>query len=492
MTPGGAPLARERRSRRLLIVPEVSRSAALRQWIPNVAVAAALVGVGALSVRAVSDPSPWLHLKVGQFLLDGHRFGLPDPWAPLATRTYVPTEWLPSVLGAVTYDHLGLPAVAWFRSVGIVVLLLELLLVARARTTTPTALVVAAAGMLAAWPSLTERPQLLGFVLLVPVMGAWLRTADDGRPRWWLIPLTWLSACVHGIWSIGVGVGLLVCLGMVLDGAAREVVGRRLPLLLVGSVAAAGFTPLGPRLLMTPFTVGQTARQFVGEWQPASARTPAVALTLLMLGVTYLLWLTTRRRPPWAVLLPFLVAIALTLTMQRTVAVGALLAVPLLAEAVEGALCARRGLPVVRKRLPRRVGRQWLAATLAGCAVAVPVAAARSEVPVGVPEAMKPALVALPERTRVVADGDLTGWMMFAAPNLKPVYDIRAEVYGPSQIRRFIAAMAAEPGWDGYIRETGVRVALLESDSALGAGLVEQLHWRQVAKSGRYVLLERP
>jgi hypothetical protein len=217
-----------------------------------------------------------------------------------------------------------------------------------------------------------------------------------------------------------------------------------------------------------------------------------VALALLMLALTYLLWLGAHRRPSWTLLLPFLASAAFILMMQRTVAVGAFLAVPLLADAAEGALAARRGLAASPERLPGVLRWQWVAATLAGCALAVPVAAARAERPAGVPEAMRPALAAFPDGTRVVAYGDLTGWVMFVAPQLKPVYDIRAEVYQPSQIRRFVAAMAAEPGWDGYISETGARVALLKSDSALGAGLVEQLHWRRVAKSGPYVLLERP
>jgi len=72
----------------------------------STAVVALCVVVG---VRPVSDPSPWLHLKVGAFLLDGGRFGLPDPWAPFATRVYVPTEWLPAVVGQETYQAFGLP-----------------------------------------------------------------------------------------------------------------------------------------------------------------------------------------------------------------------------------------------------------------------------------------------------------------------------------------------------------------------------------------------
>src|SRR5664280_1809898 len=108
---------------------------------PRLAMAVATIVVSisvVLGVRPVSDPSPWLHLKVGAFLLDGGRFGLPDPWAPFATRTYVPTEWLPAIVGQETYQAFGMPGIAWLRCAGILGLLCALVWSTRRSASTAT------------------------------------------------------------------------------------------------------------------------------------------------------------------------------------------------------------------------------------------------------------------------------------------------------------------------------------------------------------------
>src|SRR5450631_4239197 len=157
---------------------------------PRLAAALAMVAVSVsviLGVRPVSDPSPWLHLKVGAFLLDGGRFGLPDPWAPFATRVYVPTEWLPAVVGQETYQAFGLPGIAWLRCAGILALLSALMWSTRRSAGSVTCALVSMAAVGGAYEGLTERPQLVGLVFLAVTVGAWWRTALDRRPRWWLV-----------------------------------------------------------------------------------------------------------------------------------------------------------------------------------------------------------------------------------------------------------------------------------------------------------------
>src|SRR5450759_5540356 len=119
-----------------------------------------------LGVRPVSDPSPWLHLKVGAVLLNGGRFGLPDPWAPFASRAYVPTEWLPAILGQEIYQVFGLPGIAWMRCAGILGLMSALAWSARRSANTTTACVVALVALFGAYDDLTDRPQLVGLVFL--------------------------------------------------------------------------------------------------------------------------------------------------------------------------------------------------------------------------------------------------------------------------------------------------------------------------------------
>ena len=450
--------------------------------------AAATLAAGALTVRAVSDPSPWLHLKVGRFLVDGGRFGARDPWAPFALGHYEPTQWLPSVGTAVLYGWWGLPAVAWVRGAGIVALTLALLLTLRQVARPALALLAAVLAVAGSWPALTERPQLAGFVLLVVTVGAWWRSAHDGRPRWWLVPLTWLAACVHGVWSIGLGIGLLVVVGLTLEQSFRREQRTRMALCLLASLAATALTPLGPRLTASPFAVGGNGRQFVSEWMASSARTPSVALTLVVLALVLALWFRLGERPPTWQLLMWLAAVGLTLVMRRTVPVGAVLAAFLVAETAEHLLVARGRLAA-----PPGVRRGELLTLLAGALVGVvaafPLAEARSQHAEGVPSALTTSLRSLPAGTRVLSDGDMSGWLMFVAPQAQPVFDIRVEVYTPSRIRAFIDATAAKPGWASYLQQSGTRAALLKQDAPLVSALDAQWHWRTVARDDGYVLM---
>ncbi|GAB3434464.1 hypothetical protein GCM10027517_02550 [Phycicoccus ginsengisoli] len=451
--------------------------------------AAVVLAAGALATRAVSDPSPWLHLKVGQYLLDGGRFGAVDPWAPFAQGHYEPTQWLPSVVTAWMYATWGLPAVAWVRTVGIVLLALALLCAVRSVARPAVALAATLAALAGSWPALTERPQLAGFVLLVVMIGAWWRTAHDGRTRWGLVPLTWLAACVHGVWSIGLGVGLVIVTGLTVSRAFTAAQRTRMALCLLGCLAATALTPLGPRLTVSPLTVGGNGRQFVSEWMASSARTPSVALTLVVLALVFALWVRSGRRPVTWQLLVWGVAVVLTLVMRRTVPVGAVLGALLVAEALEEHLTTRG-----RVAGPQGLRRTELVALGAGALVAVvasvPLAALRAQHANGVPSGLVAPLRALPSGTRVLSDGDLSGWMMFVAPTTRPVFDIRVEAYTPARIRGFIAATRAEPGWTAYLRDSGTRAALLKDDAPLVSALSGQWHWRLVARDHGYVLME--
>ena len=73
---------------------------------------------------------------------------------------------------------------------------------------------------------------------------AWLRTADDGRARWWLVPLTWLWACSHGMWFVGVVIGVVaLARARSSTGRARGRAWLRLALVPLASLAAAAADP---------------------------------------------------------------------------------------------------------------------------------------------------------------------------------------------------------------------------------------------------------
>jgi len=448
-------------------------------------VATAVVSLSVvLGVRPVSDPSPWLHLKIGAFLLKGGRFGLPDPWAPFASRAYVPTEWLPAIIGQEIYQAVGLPGIAWMRCAGILALLSALVWCARRSADTVTALLIALVAVGGAYEGLTERPQLVGFVFLAVAVGAWWRSALDLKPRWWLVPMTWVWACSHGLWSVGVAVGLVVIGGLLLDRRLNRACAIRLLAIPLLSLAAAGLTPLGPSLLLTPLAVGRNASEFVGEWQSTSVHDPYAGVTLAMFALVILSWVRMGRRPPWWQIGLLLTGVAATLAMARTIAVGAIIAAPLLAHEIQ----LYRDRPVAPTT--RRSCSVWAALIMVALVAAAPLSAARAQQPSSVPQALMPQLSAIPSGTVVLALGDISGWLFWAEPGVKPVLDPRIEIYPAAHVRAFVSAMAAGPGWRQFVNRTAARYALVLTGSPIATALVERAGWAQIGKDAGYVLLK--
>ncbi|MGA8978589.1 MAG: hypothetical protein WB473_05665, partial [Pedococcus sp.] len=115
---------------------------------------------------------------------------------------------------------------------------------------------------------------------------------------------------------------------------------------------------------------------------------------------------------------------------------------------------------------------------------------ARADTVHAVPTSLAGELRALPPQTRIIADGDVTGWLLFEAPQTTPIFDLRIESYSERYVKQYIAAMEAAPGWERFIAAGGTSAALLPTQSPLGLALVEQLGWSVVARGDGYQLLE--
>jgi hypothetical protein len=289
--------------------------------VPAIVAIGSLAAVMYLGIRPVSDNDAWWHLKVGEYLLNGGLFVGPDPWNPFATRPFVVNQWLPEVVAFKGYEWFGLPAVAWLRCVAILLLFTAILWCTRYVADTVPALIIALATLIGTAGGLGERPQLVSFVMLAVWVGASWRTAEDLRPRWWLIPLTW-------VWLTGIGIGIVVIVGLWMDRRVTVRAAARLMIVPLASLGVCALTPVGPRLLLAPFEVSQIATEFVQEWQPTPVRTSFVAiLTLVMIAAAVLGWIRTPDKTPWwqvglAVAAPHRIAAARTEIEAHLGAVG--------------------------------------------------------------------------------------------------------------------------------------------------------------------------
>jgi hypothetical protein len=456
-----------------------------RLLVPAVAVFAVAATVK-FGIRPVSDPDAWWHLKTGAYVLSGGRFDGPDPWVPFSSRPFVLTQWLPEVVAQRGYELFGLPAVAWLRCAAMLALISCLLWAARVAADVVPAVIAALAGLIGTGGSLSERPQLVSLVLLAVTVGAWWRTAEDLRPRWWLVPLTFLWACSHGLWGVGVLVGLVVIAGLALDRRLDRRRAARLLAVPALSVVAAAMTPVGPRLLLTPLEVSSNVSQFVQEWQPTDARNLFAAVTLTMIVLALLPWIRGGRARPWWQVALAGTAVVFTLVMSRTVPVGAIIAVPLLAAALQ----EQRGQSPAPQT--RRGTSAWLALVAAAAIVAVPITAAVADRPAGWPEALRPQLAAIPAKTVVLNDFTAGGWLLWAEPHLTPVIDLRSEIYSKEYLRQYIITKDVRAGWQSFLRQTRPGYALLRTDAPLTLAIREQLKWTTVGADAGYVLLKAP
>jgi hypothetical protein len=437
-------------------------------------------------IRPVSDPDAWWHLKAGAYVLSHWRFNGPDPWVPFSTRPFVLTQWLPEVVAQKGYELFGLPAVAWLRCAAMLALISALVWAARQASDAVPAIIAALAGLIGAGGSLSERPQLVSFVLLAITVGAWWKTAGDLKPRWWLAPMTFLWACSHGMWGIGVLIGLVVIAGLALDRRLDRRTAIRLLAVPALSVVAAALTPVGPRLLLTPIEVSSNAAQFVQEWQPTDARNLSAAVTLAMIALALLPWIRgTSARPWWQIALAG-TAVVFTLAMMRTVPVGSILAAPLLASSLQ----EQRGIRAAP--LSRRGTWAWIGLVTAAAILAMPIAGVLAQRPSGWPEGLRPQLAAIPAKTVVLNDFTAGGWLLWAEPQLTPVIDLRSEIYSMDYIRDYIRTKDVRAGWQKFLDQTKPKYALLRTDAPLTIALQEQLKWTTVGKDAGYVLLKAP
>ncbi len=460
-------------------------SAEPRWLVPALAVFA-IASTVKLGVRAVSDPDAWWHLKTGAYLLSHWQFNGPDPWVPFSSRPFVLTQWLPEVVAQKGYQLFGLPAVAWLRCAAMLALISALVWTARQAADTVPAIIAALAGLLGTGGSLSERPQLVSFVLFAVTVGAWWKTARDLRPRWWLVPVTFLWACSHGMWGVGVLIGMVVIVGLALDRRLSRRDAATLLAVPALSVVAAALTPVGPRLLLTPFEVSSNAAAFVAEWQPTNVRDLFAGVTLVMIALATLPWIrSTSPRPWWQIALAGS-AVVLTLAMGRTVPLGAIIATPLLAASLQ----EQRGHSPAP--LTRRGTTAWLALVTAAAIAAVPIAGALAQRPSGWPERLRPPLAAIPAKTVVLNDFTVGGWLLWAEPRLTPVIDLRSEIYSGAYLREYLRAQEVGPGWQQLLTRTKPGYALLKADAPLALALQDRLRWTTIGKDAGYVLLKAP
>ncbi len=444
------------------------------------------------SALHLGNDDTWFHLALGDRFRGSWSLVHPGGLTPFATSSWVPTQWSTEVLASLVEDGFGVAGVAVLFGALYLALVLGTFVSCRRRGRPLAAVVPTWLLVLASAPVLSARPQVLSLVLLTVTVAAWLRTAEDGRPRWWLVPMTWVWATAHGLWSAGVLLGLVCWVGLVLD---RRVRGRRSLAVLavpVLSLLATALTPVGPRLLTSQLAVSARTG-LIGEWGPTSFRTAPAFAVAVMLGLVVLVWVR-RGQPSWTRVGLLALASGWALLVSRMVPLAAVVAAPLLAEALEQVLAAAPGLvPGDGRSRSRRLERAGLAVLTVVYLAVLGVAAPRvADRPADEPLALTGRLQALPAGSTVLVEDGVGGWMEWRVPSVHPVIDGMLDAYPVSYIEDFFAMTRVEPGWQRFLTRSGARVAVLRQGSPLTAAVRDRLGWRVVARDRSWVLLAAP
>ena len=448
-----------------------------------------LVGLGVVLgalVRSQRVPGvtadAWFHLRFGAEFLGSWSLRDPGHLGVYDTADWVPTQWLPQVGMAWVHERVGVGGVVFVTGVLVLLLAVSLYLTCRRLAAPLPSALACAAAMMAASPGLSARPQLFSYAFVILTVGAWLGTARDGRPRYWLVALAWLWPMLHGMWPVGISISLAAAVGMALQQGGGPRVALRWATIPAASVVVTLLNPLGPSVVGGLFEVGSRSGYFA-EWGPADFTEPAAAVVAVIVALVVLAGL--RSRPlSWVHVMLVLLGLAWALYSMRTTPVAAFILGPLLAGAIQSAV--PEGEPLSRPELA-----SVAAMLLAACAVLVPVSAHRASEEV-VAGWVDRRLDALPPGTKVLNDWPSGSYLLARHPDLQLVMHGYGDVFTDDEMERNADLVRTQPGWDRLVEDLDADVALLDPDTSLGYAVEHLLAWTRVEGDDDLVLLEPP
>jgi hypothetical protein len=285
--------------------------------------AAALIVVIQLVIHRTSllkDPDNWWHVRVGLDMLKNHAVPHVDSYSyTFAGAPWIAKEWLGQILLALGYSAAGWGGVlvVTILPVALTLFLMTWFLSATLKPTLAVALAFAAAFLMNGF--FNARP----FIFSFPIMVIWteylFRAArNDRAPSFWLLPLIWLWANLHGTFTFGFIIAAfagLACLERVKLSQPR--LAGRWVLFGVACVLVSLVNPYGYHAILATFTVssGNEAVPLIQEWRPFNAGSDHYQELALMLIIAGLL--LTRLKIGWAHALLFLFTLHLFLTYTR-------------------------------------------------------------------------------------------------------------------------------------------------------------------------------
>jgi hypothetical protein len=452
----------------------------------------ALFGWG-VGIERLSDNSFFWHLRAGDLILD-HGIPHADVWSYTAPgHRWVAQSWLAEA-GYALLDRAGggfaIRVFGGLVGAAITVLAFRLALrLARDRVRAAGVTVAALAGLYTLW---SERPLMIGVLLLVVVIwtveapGSWV-----GRHPMVTLPIVFcLWANVHGTFALGFAYLALHLVGRWLEGA-RPWEGRERRLAAGAGIGflACFLNPYGAALVTFPVDLLRRGDALDGviEWSSPDFHT--------VRGLAFALWIAVfvaviARAPrgrvtvrDLVVTIPFLV---LGLWALRNVTIAPLVGLPIAARAI--------AVPVRRPDQPLRAG-PLFGALILGVALVMGIRASRQpDFALGAYPVRAMAAVERQEllgRRLLTDDADAGYVILRYSPQQRVFMDDRFDMYPMSVVRDFRTVNSGAEGWDRVLSRRDVEVVVWERDRVLSQLLLEHDQWQVSHRDADYLVFVR-
>jgi hypothetical protein len=454
------------------------------------------LGIFLLTIRPVTDPDFWWHLRTGQLIVETRQIPVTDPFSYTRSGTpWVTHEWLSEILIFFTYKAGGF---------NLLMLLFSLIITAAYatayyRTSATSRPFIAGFVMLlgasASNPLWGVRPQmitLLFFGLFLLILDRFIKSGN-ARDLISLPVLMLLWVNLHGGYILG-----LAAIGVYMAGNLFDLLWKRfkhkesdrgllkVTLLLLGafvvSALAALVNPNGYKILLYPFqTLTDPAmQQYIQEWQSpdfSQAMWIPFAIMILLLIYTGLRGGGNKSTTQTLLLLIFLY---MGLRDMRNIPLFAMVAIPVLSTQLNALIT----IPLLSSTSSRPSSIiNWVLTLLIVVAVGSrflqQVGNQESDIAARFPATAVKWIREYKPSGRIFNLYDWGGYLIWTLyPEYQVYIDGRADVYGSGFLTDYKGISAMKPGWQQTFERYDISTVLIEPDSVMANFLRQSSDWR--------------
>jgi hypothetical protein len=456
-----------------------------------------VLGLFLMTLRPVTDPDFWWHLRTGQYIVQTQSIPRTDPFSyTKADAPWITHEWLSELLIYGIFRLGGYGLLIFIFSIIITTAFLLAYLCSPVETRPYVAGFVLLLGAISTAPTWGVRPQMISLFLTSLFLFLLTRYRQNNKLKY-IVPipfftLVWVN--LHAGYFLG-----LVLIGIFIIGGLAELLITEyhkleynvppptlksivvLCCILGACILATLANPNGVRIIIYPFQTltSPSMQQFIQEWfSPDFHQAIWQPLAWLFLALIGFGMLSNKALSPTNILLTLIFGYA-ALRSMRNIPLFAIAAIPVLSEQV-GSLMKIRSEDRTPSRLIRLVVPILVLGILLVTGVRL-IQVIQEQSTTETENFPKAAVDWLLENKPVGNLFNSYGWGGYliwrAYPEYRVFIDGRADIYGDAFIYNFMSIYRAEPGWESKLSNEDIQTVLVESSSPLANMLHQSPAW---------------